>query len=117
MKSLEDLNTVTDKLAQLLNQPISAKKRDDIIIEVNQFLDQRDPLLKKIKPPFKEEEKELAALIMEKDKEIQLKLDHLFLALKGEIRDVQKHQSSTEKYLDPYRHVATNDGSYWDKKK
>lgn len=117
MQTLNELNLVTDELAQLLKQPISAKNRDQVLTEVNQVLDQRDLLLKNIKPPFSEQASKLGTSIMKKDKEIQLKLDYLFLELKGELRDVKKQKTSTEKYLDPYRHVATNDGSYWDKKK
>ncbi|GAA4065443.1 MAG TPA: flagellar protein FliT [Bacilli bacterium] len=117
MSSLIELKTITEKFVQLFEKPILAKDRDQLLEEVNRFLDQRDQLLKKIKAPFSEEEANLVSTIMEQDKEIQLKLDHLFLTLKSELRDVKKQKSSSEKYLDPYRHVATNDGSYWDKKK
>ena len=117
MSTLTELKTITNGLAQLLEKPVTAKDRDQMLVEVNQYLDRRDHLLKDIKAPFSDKDSELLSEIMEKDKEIQLKLDHLFLALKSELREVKKQQSSSEKYLDPYRDVATNDGSYWDKKK
>lgn len=117
MKKLDELNRVTQKLAQLLEQPVTVKNRDQMLNEINQFLDQRENLLKDIKPPYSETDAKTAQSIMEKDKEIQLKLDHLFLELKSELRDVKRQKSSSEKYLDPYRHVASNDGTYWDKKK
>lgn len=117
MSSLIELKTITDEFVQLLEKPVSAKDRDQLLEEINRFLDQRDHLLKEIKAPFSEEESDLVTTIMEKDKEIQLKLDHLFLTLKSELRDVKKQKSSSEKYLDPYRNIATHDGSYWDKKK
>lgn len=117
MSTLSELKKITDELGQLVEKPVSAKNRDQVLEEINHLLDRREQLLDVIKAPFSTEESDLAASIMEKDKEIQLKLDHLFLELKSELRDVKKQQSSSEKYLDPYRHVATNDGSYWDKKK
>lgn len=117
MSSIIELKTITDEFVQLLEKPVSAKDRDQLLEEVNRLLDKRDQLLKKVKGPFSEQESTVVASIMERDKEIQLKLDHLFLALKSELRDVKKQKSSSEKYLDPYRNIATHDGSYWDKKK
>ncbi|WP_440896330.1 flagellar protein FliT [Amphibacillus sp. Q70] len=117
MSVLNELKKVTEGLAQVIEQPVTAKNRDQVLEQIDEYLDKRSQLLENVKAPFSEVETELGTLIMEKDKEIQLKLNHLFLALKGELRDVKKQKVSTEKYLAPYRNVASNDGSYWDKKK
>lgn len=117
MSVLNELEKVTEELAQLIEQPVTAKNRDQVLEQMDEYLDKRSQLLENVKAPFSEAETELGTSIMEKDKEIQLKLSHLFLALKGELRDVKKQKVSTKKYLDPYRNVASNDGSYWDKKK
>lgn len=116
MSVLNELKLVTEEFLELIEQPITAKNREQVLEEVDQFLNKRSQLLAEVRPLFSEAETELGTLIMEKDKEIQLKLNHLFLELKKELRDVKKQQISTEKYLDPYRQVASNDGSYWDKK-
>ncbi|MBM7541602.1 flagellar protein FliT [Amphibacillus cookii] len=117
MKALTDLKGVTEALAALIEQPVSAKNRDQVLLEVQEKLDRREQLLKAIQPPYTKEEQQLGIDIMEQDKAIQLRLNHLFLELKSDIRNNKKKTTSTKQYLDPYRNVATNDGSYWDKKK
>jgi len=117
MTTLNQLKIVTEKLQVLVEQPVTVKNRDQQLEQIEELLDQRADLIKKISPPFSEDEMKLGASITERDKEIQLKLNHHFLTLKNELRDVKKHKGSTQKYLNPYRSVASNDGSYWDKKK
>ncbi|WP_067842162.1 flagellin-specific chaperone FliT [Amphibacillus sediminis] len=116
MDALTKLEQVTNELATLVDQPVPAKTREDVLAKLDHLLDQRSELLKHVKPPFTDEEQKLGHDILAKDQEIQLRLNHLFLELKHEMRNVKKQKSSTQQYLDPYRHVATHDGSYWDKK-
>ncbi|SEO52325.1 flagellar protein FliT [Amphibacillus marinus] len=116
MSVLVKLTNVTDQLTQLLNQMVTSQNRDEVMESVQALIEQRELLFRELVPPFSAEDMELGEQLFQKDQAIQLRLSHLFLELKNEMKSTQKQKSSNKQYLDPYRQLSTNYGSYWDKK-
>lgn len=117
MERMEQLATVTESLKELVNQPILAKNREEKTTALNELLEKRADILQTITPPYTEKEQEIGKKLLLTDAEIQGKLGTIFLDLKMEMRTVKKQKTLNKQYTDPYSNVASNDGSYWDKKK
>lgn len=117
MREIDQLNQITDEMVVLITEAVTTKTRENLIQVFNQKLDQRDQLIKQLQPPYSDSDKKMLADLLEKDKVISERLGSVFGDLKNEIRHAKKQKNSNKQYLDPYRQVATLDGSYLDKKK
>lgn len=116
MNKVDTLLSFTEDLLSHVNKSIEEKNREELITLLPEKMAERETLIQALSPPYTSEEKQKMQEVLDLDKIIQEKMQHVFQALKSEMRYAKQQKQSTKKYLDPYRQVATNDGSYWDKK-
>lgn len=117
MNRLESFYEVTEILAGLLEQDITPKNREAVIWEANRLIKQRANMLYELHPPFTDEEKQIGAQIVSKNRVIQTRMHLLFTDLKQEMKQIQQKKKSNQTYMNPYGHVRPLDGMFLDSKK
>ncbi|MEH7235794.1 flagellar protein FliT [Bacillus sp. JJ1562] len=116
MNALDSLSRVTEKLLDIVSQPIPKEKREEEIERINTFLDSRETLIPEIKPPFTEKEKQLGAEIVRMNKIIDAKLAEFKLEIQMDLAQLKKSKASSKKYSNPYQ-SGPDDGMFFDKRK
>ncbi|MBM6616314.1 flagellar protein FliT [Bacillus suaedaesalsae] len=117
MSIVGQVYAVTSKLHQLLiTEEPDSEKRDDVIEQIEQLLEDRQCLLDEMKGPYSDEEKQLGNQIIEYNKVIDVKLAKLRLVVQADMNKLKKQKNTNEKYVNPYKNVNF-DGMFFDKKK
>jgi flagellar protein FliT len=116
MSAVEQLHDMTSRIYQKVKQPSQGKDREQLITEITSFLDEREELLRKVKPPYSEEELKLGKELVQMDQDIQASLQSLMTNLKSTMRQLQNQKKNNTKYRNPYQNVGTSDGMFFDKK-
>jgi len=116
MGRLDPVYDVTNKIAEILNQNITAKNRESVIEEVTKLIEKRGRMMEELTPPFQEQEKLMGKKIVELNQEIERKMETLFESLKHDIRKVNKQKESNRSYINPYGNIKSTDGMYLDSK-
>ncbi|MGP4040722.1 flagellar protein FliT [Gracilibacillus sp. D59] len=117
MVRMTRLKEITLKLNQTLDEIRKSANREERIIEIQKLLNEREDLLKEVKKPYTEEELKVGRELITIDRDIQKKMNQIFEGVKVDVRSVRKQKSSNQKYVNPYQNLATNDGTFLDKKK
>ncbi|SDK04286.1 hypothetical protein [Sediminibacillus albus] len=117
MNRLQSFYDVTEELHQQISDDIPIDKREEAIARIEQVLEEREELLKDIKPPYSEEEMETGRALLPLNRDIQDKLKQLLILLRTEMKTVKKQRSSSSKYKNPYKNVSNFDGMFLDHKK
>lgn len=117
MSRLDELEQFTKVFKQKLETQSQKKNKEDLIYLVNKHLDDRQKLLDQLAGPYSDEEKQQLERILKDDQAMQDLLAQVFEAIQNNMRQAKKQKTSNQQYLNPYQQVATNDGTYWDKKK
>ncbi len=116
MGKLDTIYDVTNKIENILNQTITTKNRESIITVVTKLIEERGRMMKKLTPPFSEQEKLLGKKVVELNVQIENKMETLFESLKQDIRKVNKQKESNRSYINPYGNIKSTDGMYLDSK-
>ena len=106
---------LTTELYELLEKPINKEKRDETIASIQMLLDERDSLIQKMTPPFNEDEQELGKKIIDLNRKIHRKLEHLKLQIQGDLILINQKKTVNQSYTDPYQSISF-DGTFYDKK-
>lgn len=114
-ESLNAWRNVTEQLVRILDER-EEEKRDAIIAQIEELLNQRDVLQPSIQEPFTEEEKTFGQALLSLEKILQAKLKVYMKDISIDISDQQKKKVSVHAYMDPYNQVF-RDGTFYDKKK
>ncbi|WP_163970543.1 flagellar protein FliT [Oceanobacillus halotolerans] len=114
--AITQLYDITKELDKVLNTSTS-KNREEIITEVNRLIEERAVYLDELNPPFTEEEKTTGNQIVDLNENIKQKMDTLFADLKQEMKQMKQQKKSNQSYTNPYKHVQTMDGMFYDRKK
>ncbi|HLR08884.1 MAG TPA: flagellar protein FliT [Bacillota bacterium] len=117
MNRLTALLEVTKQLEQVLDQPVNPQNRESIISAINTLVEKRSACIKKLVPPYTEDEKQLGRDIVQRNEWIQARMNTIFDELKQEMKQINKQKSSKQSYTNPYKHVQTMDGMFVDRKK
>lgn len=117
MSKLDELEQFTKMFKEKLEIQSTKKNKEDLIYLVNEHLEQRQQLLNKMAGPYSDQEKQQLDRILKDDQVIQETLEKVFQVIQQTMRQAKKQKTSNQQYLNPYHHVATIDGAYWDKKK
>jgi flagellar protein FliT len=117
MSRLDELEQFTKTFKAKLEVQAQKKNKEDLIYLVNKHLDDRQKMLDKLAGPYSDEEKQQLKRILKDDQDMQEHLDKVFQSIQNNMRQAKKQKTSNQQYLNPYQQVATNDGTYWDKKK
>ncbi|KAA0548796.1 hypothetical protein FZW96_06970 [Bacillus sp. BGMRC 2118] len=117
MSIVKQVYEVTSKLHQLLQQEeTDSEKRDDVIEQIEQLLEDRQSLLDEMKGPYSDEEMQLGKQMIEYNTYIDRQLAKLRLMVQADMNKLKKQKSTNEKYVNPYKNVNF-DGMFFDKKK
>ncbi|WP_096156611.1 hypothetical protein [Bacillus sp. FJAT-45066] len=116
MSALQDLSKVTNHLHTMLHEGLPPEeKRDEFIAKVDQLLQVRDVLMKKLQPPFLPEETALGRDVAKKSEQISGRLDHFYKNMKQEWSQIQ-HSKKTVKAYGVTNASLSADGMYYDKR-
>lgn len=114
---MENIKKLLDLTEKMLQQFDEENDRDKLIEMYEQFVDEREPLIKDLKAPFNDEEGQLGVKLVEADKELQQKVGQFFDSIAKDYSEVKKKKISNQKYTNPYDKVYSRDGAFIDKKK
>lgn len=113
MDAVREIYSITLEMINLLHK--SDKERDEKIERLQELLNQRDHLIKNIKPPYSDEENEIGKKIVMLEPVLSKLLLNEKLSIQKDIKDVHMKKESTEKYVNPYDTFSI-DGVFYDKK-
>jgi flagellar protein FliT len=116
MSIVKQLHEKTSRTYENIIRSSEGKNRDQVIIEITQFLDERDNIIGQIKQPFTEEEKKLGKELVKMDSKIQEYFQIIIGQIKGSIKQIQNQKRNNKRYVNPYQNVGTSDGMFFDKK-
>ncbi len=111
---IKKLLELTEKMLQQFDEE---NDREKLIEMYEQFVDEREPIIKELKGPFTDEEGQLGVKLVEADKELQQKVGQFFDSIAKDYSEVKKKKISNQKYTNPYDKVYSRDGAFIDKKK
>lgn len=114
-ESLNAWRNATEQLVLILDER-AEDKRDAIIAQIEELLNQREVLQSSILEPFTEEEMTFGQALLPLEKILQAKLKVYMKDIRLDISDQQKKKVSVHAYMDPYNQVY-RDGTFYDKKK
>ena len=112
------LQLSTDVFSQLEKFP-EEEERELFIEEVTKKLDQLEIVAEELKQSGFEYDssKREHEVLYELDKGIRDRLNKLFNIIKSDMKDLQNAKRNEAQYANPYGHVQSMDGMYYDKKK
>lgn len=116
MSAFQQLKHLMEETLEKLENLAVEKNRESFIETFEHFLDEREKLLKDIKPPFTDEEKRMGEELVVLDKKIQAQIEQFFQTLKRSMRNLKKQKHSNKKYANPYQDVSAMDGMFFDKR-
>src|SRR5690625_600225 len=116
-QDLEKITQLTEQLLKLFQEGSSTKKRDQLIAQMNQLIEQRESYIQRLNPPYSAEEIEKGQHIVEMNKRLAKKMLSFQNELKKEMQQMKKSKQSTEGYVNPYKDVRSIDGMFLDQKK
>ncbi|WP_277673848.1 flagellar protein FliT [Piscibacillus halophilus] len=115
MSAVKELYQATH---QMVSQFKQAKQysRDELVSIFEDFVSQRDQLMKNIQGPYTDEEKQLGKHIIKLDQELKVLANDYLGSIQRDISMVSKKKQSNKKYINPYANLYGTDGSFIDKK-
>jgi flagellar protein FliT len=116
MGVVQELHELTEKMHQKLFQKDMGQDQANLIEDIQQFLRDREELLKEMKAPYTDEERQLGQKILQMDKDIQEAFQQILDGLKHSMKQLQNQKKNNAKYVNPYKNVSTMDGMFFDKK-
>ncbi|MFD1736753.1 flagellar protein [Bacillus salitolerans] len=117
MSSIAKLYDATKVLYDHLQQLPDEDSREPYIEQINDMLDKRDVIIKEVKAPSTDEERELGTEIQKLDHDIRIKLKTLFNQINMDLNKLKKQKNTHQKYTNPYAATSNMDGTFFDKKK
>lgn len=118
-QTVQALLQTSAKLYEKLTINPDESKRDEFIVEIEALLDERGVLTAQLVEEGFEYKSEIQShrTLLELDKGIRERLNRVLLSIKQDMKDLQATKKSEQQYMNPYGHVQTMDGMYYDKKK
>lgn len=116
---LQTLLEISASLYVQLGEIPTGELRDEYIEEINEKLDARAQVIEQlVKQGFEFNASEKSHItLFELDKGIKERLQNVMLDVKKDMKELQNAKRSEQQYANPYGHVQTMDGMYYDKKK
>lgn len=119
MGKIQALLHISAKLYQYLEKVPVGGERDSFIEQLDTYLDERGLLIDEMRAEgfiVNHADKSHMTLI-ELDKGIKERLNNAMAAVKADLKDLQNAKKNEQQYMNPYTHLQTMDGMYYDKKK
>lgn len=116
---IQQLLQISANLYAKLAENPAKELRDDYIEEVNDLLDTRSKVIEQlIEQGFEYNSTEKShAMLFELDKGIRERLQNVMIDIKKNLKELQNAKKNEQQYTNPYGHVQTMDGMYYDRKK
>ncbi|MBE2906177.1 flagellar protein FliT [Anoxybacillus flavithermus] len=106
----------TRQLANVLREPVSKEKRDEVIARIEQLLEERERLLAKLPSSLTAEERKMGQEILALNAEIDEKLQQLKQQIQFDLKQTKKTETVVKHYNHPYEPLSI-DGMFYDKKR
>lgn len=113
---MSKLQQLHDETKNMLHRFEKIEDREQLIVDFEKFVEKREQLIKNIRPPFSEAEKEIGQKLVELDQQLKQYADKFLSKFKSEINELGKKRESNKKYVNPYADVYNQSGSFIDKK-
>jgi flagellar protein FliT len=114
MEAIGAFQNVTMELIETLQQ--EEHDRDERITKIQSLLNQREELLKLIKPPFSPQEKELGKQLIKLDQQVKGLMGKQKIDIMRDMQSARMKKQSNQKYTNPYESMGV-DGIFFDKQK
>lgn len=116
MNPFKQLFLLTHQLFQLVDEGVKDdNEREAFIKELEQLLEQREEVLKKIDREPTDGEKQLLKQMVEWNEKMAPKLEREMYAVNREMRNLKKKKVTSKRYDNPYDYTPL-DGAFIDKK-
>jgi len=115
MGAIEEVHRVTEEILKVLDE--SHLERSQRITKINELIDKREKEIKRIKPPYSNEEMRMGKQIIELNEKIKIKMDQLYDRVKLDIVQFKQQKAQNRSYINQYGSLETTDGMYLDQKK
>ncbi|MBO1511728.1 flagellar protein FliT [Metabacillus bambusae] len=116
MNAVKQVYDMTKELVDISTNEIEKEDRENVINNITELLEQRDLLIKEMKPPFTQNEKKLGQQIILWNEQLSASFVEIKKRVQVDIAQLKKTRTSTNKYINPYQNT-TIDGMYYDKRK
>src|SRR5690625_609161 len=111
MTRMESLYDMTEQILLHVNKKYKTKdERSQIIADVNELLEKREQLIKKIHSPYTEKEKKLGYKVVKLDEQIKHKMEQHLAEIQRDLINVKHKKNSEMSYINPYKNIETVDG-------
>lgn len=116
---IQALLQISASLYAQLGEIPAGDVRDEYIEELNTKLDTRSQVIEQLlKDGFEYNSAEKShVMLFELDKGIKERLQNVMIDIKKDLKELQNAKKNEQQYMNPYGHVQTMDGMYYDKKK
>ena len=116
---IQELLQISASLYAQLGEVPTGELRDDYIDEINNKLDMRSQVIEQLlQQGFEFDANEKShAVLLELDRGIKERLQNVIIDIKKDMKELQNAKRNEQQYSNPYGHVQTMDGMYYDKKK
>lgn len=118
-KQLQQLLQLSANLYEMLLKRPEELTRDEFIEEINSKLDERGGLMEQLVHSGFEynQSLKLHQTLFELDNGIKERLNIVLQGIKMDMKELQASKKHEQQYSNPYGHVQSMDGMYYDKKK
>ena len=119
MDNVQKLLQISAKLYQHLTEIPSFEHRDDYIEKINQYLEERGPIIDTLKDNgfIYDENNQSHRMLKELDEGIKARLNKVMTSIRADLKNIQNAKKNEVQYLNPYASVQVMDGRYYDKRK
>ena len=117
MEHMKSLYETTKQILDTVNKEYyTVDERAIIITRVNELLEKREVILKKIKAPYSKEEEAIGGEVVKMDRQISAKMELIYEAIQQDLKKLKQQKNSNKTYINPYKDMKTVDGMYLDDK-
>lgn len=118
-KQLQELLQISASLYEKLTIQTEKDSRDEFIDEINNLLNLRGEVVSQlVELEFKFDKTiKLHQTLFELDKGIRERLSLALFEIKTDLKELNAAKKSEQQYTNPYGHVHSMDGMYYDRKK
>lgn len=116
MEAVRQIHECTERLYTHLQQGLPKENRKEYISVIQQLLEERQLLIDRLPPTFKDNSYTGAEEMLAYDQAIQNMLAEMFQEIRDNVYRFRKRKATSEKYVHPFR-GACIDGVFLDKRK
>ncbi|KZE97400.1 hypothetical protein AVP43_00654 [Geobacillus stearothermophilus] len=117
MGVVHDVWRATKELLEATALPWPSEEREERLAAVDRLLREREELLRKLRPPYSEEEQRLGREIVAWNREIEARLRQVRDEIGSDLRITEAKRQANARYVHPYEQPLSFDGMFYDKRR